>query len=236
MKKPFGEILRDLRDEHNCKQSDLVDLIGQMGIEVNNKQVSRWERGYNKPNIEQFLALCFIYSIHDAWKVFMNWEDMPAQLNEAGMEKLREYKKLLIASHLYDPAPVIDNVIEFPKRYLPLYDVAVSAGPGQFLDESGYNDIEVPAEVPACANYALTVSGDSMEPTLHDGDIIWVCTQPDLNNGEIGVFLHDGNSYVKEFRRTEEGELLISHNPDYAPIPLTCPEDRIFGKVVWPLC
>lgn len=152
------------------------------------------------------------------------------------MEKLREYKKLLIASHLYAPALAINNVIQFPKRYLPLYDVATSAGPGQLQDESGSHEIEVPAEVPDCANYALTVSGNSMEPTIHDGDIIWICMQPTLNNGEVGIFFHDGNTYVKEFRRTKDGVTMISHNPDYAPIPLTSPDDRIFGKVVWPIC
>lgn len=36
--------------------------------------------------------------------------------------------------------------------------------------------------------FALQVTGDSMTPTLHDGDIAVFRSQPDLENGQIGAF------------------------------------------------
>ena len=75
-----------------------------------------------------------------------------------------------------------------------------------------------------------------MEPTLHDGDTIWVQQQPTLENGEIGVFFLDGNAYVKELRRTPEGVSLISHNEKYKPIKIhEYDESKIYGKVVYPI-
>ena len=75
-----------------------------------------------------------------------------------------------------------------------------------------------------------------MEPTLYDGDLLWVHQQPTLENGEIGIFYLDGNAYVKEYRYTDEGTFLISHNKKYPPIKVTEDnESKIYGKVVHPV-
>ena len=96
--------------------------------------------------------------------------------------------------------------------------------------------VEVPDEVPISATFGLHVSGDSMEPTLEDGQLIWVHQQPYLHDGDIGIFYIDGNAYVKEYRRTDDGVLLISHNDKYKPIRVSADsENRIYGKVVYPV-
>ena len=90
-------------------------------------------------------------------------------------------------------------------------------------------------DVPDSATFGLHVFGNSMEPTLEDGQAIWVQMQPTLEDGEIGVFYLDGNAFVKEYRRTDKGVFLISHNEKYKPIPITdYDESRIYGKVVYP--
>jgi len=75
------------------------------------------------------------------------------------------------------------------------------------------------------------------EPTLEDGQAVWVQMQPTLENGEVGIFYLDGNAYVKEYRQTEKGVFLVSHNEKYAPIAIKeYSETRIYGKVVYPTC
>ena len=128
-----------------------------------------------------------------------------------------------------------DRVVPFRKRTAPMYDIGASAGTGQFLDSDSYEMVEVPDDVPDSATFGIHVCGDSMEPTLEDGQEIWVQMQPTLESGDIGVFYLDGNAFVKEYRRTDKGVFLVSHNEKYEPIPITdYVESRIYGKVVYP--
>ena len=67
------------------------------------------------------------------------------------------------------------------------------------------------------ADFALRVSGDSMEPRYHDGDILLVAGSAEVAPGELGIFICDGEGYFKQFG----GDSLVSLNPRYAPIPLS---------------
>ncbi len=115
------------------------------------------------------------------------------------------------------------------KRHLRLYDLPVSAGRGNYLDNSDYKMIEVDSTVPYTADYAITVSGDSMMPRFVDKQIIFIHEQPTLEEGEIGVFSLNNEAY---FKKLEKGHL-VSFNPAYTPIPIRDYDDLIvFGKVV----
>lgn len=87
--------------------------------------------------------------------------------------------------------------------------------------------------------FALRVTGDSMLPTLQDGDIVVVRQQPRVENGEIGIVTINGETAtVKEVKESSQGITLIGHNAAvYTPhfydreevesLPL-----RVIGKVV----
>lgn len=233
----IGTILRELRLKHKYRQQYVAQQLTAMGIETANTQVSRWENGHNHPNIEQFIGLCKIYAIKDVYKVFCqhDFSDLVYELNKVGTDKLAEYKQLLIASGLYSPQPVRTKVIPYSRRTAPMYDIGASAGTGQFLDSASYEIVEVPEDVPDSATFGLHVCGDSMEPTLEDGEEIWVHQQPTLENGEIGIFFIDGDAFVKEYRISEKGAFLISHNDAYKPMRISeHSETKIYGKVVYP--
>lgn len=100
------------------------------------------------------------------------------------------------------------------KRLLRLYDIPVSAGHGNYLDRSDYEMIEVDDLVPASADYAVRVNGDSMMPRFVDQQIIFIHEQPALDEGEIGIFCLNNNAYLKKLERG----CLISLNPEYDPI------------------
>lgn len=103
------------------------------------------------------------------------------------------------------------------KRSILLYDLPVSAGVGVYLDETAAESISVPnTEKTAEADYALRISGDSMEPKYHDGDVLLVKETDSVDVGELGIFLLDGCGFFKAYG----GDRLLSLNPDYAPILL----------------
>lgn len=87
--------------------------------------------------------------------------------------------------------------------------------------------------------FALQVKGDSMTPTLHDGDTIIVRKQEDINSGELGIVLVNGDeATVKEVKKSEAGITLIGHNASVYPPHFYSREEveslpvQIIGKVV----
>lgn len=78
----------------------------------------------------------------------------------------------------------------------------------------------------------LLVNGDSMEPNFFDGDIIKYHPQPELENGEIGVFAVNGGITMKKFRRNSDIRL-ESLNKKYEDIVIKETDDfSILGKVI----
>lgn len=117
---------------------------------------------------------------------------------------------------------------------LPLYDLPVSAGRGSLLDGTGSDFITLTSGGETLdADFALRVSGNSMEPRYLDGDIILVHEQPSVGIGELGVFVcSDGISSEGYFKRFG-GDRLISLNPQYDDIYLDGFDSVICrGKVI----
>ena len=110
--------------------------------------------------------------------------------------------------------PNYDNIIPIKKYQVPYYDMPVSAGTGNPLDEEYPEKIDLAEQPPKGTDFIVRVSGDSMEPTYHDGDKLFVKEQPSIEIGDIGIFVVNGNAYVKELGIDK----LISHNEKYPDI------------------
>ncbi len=120
----------------------------------------------------------------------------------------------------------------FGRISLPYYDMPVSAGGGAgvMLYSESTNEISVTANSTTReADYALRISGNSMEPKYRDGDILLVQETDTLEYGELGIFVLDGEGFFKVF----DGDRLHSLNPDYGDILLKdFDEVRISGRVI----
>lgn len=229
----LGDIIGKTREEKNISQKELANMLSFEGIQVTNQAVSKWENGSTLPNALQFLALCKTLEITDIYGTFISkqYKTPFDSLNAEGKKKVEEYVDLLLRSGLYMEPLTSPKVI--PLRTLPLYHISVSAGTGQFLDSDNYDMIEVGEEVPVSANFGVRISGDSMHPRFIDGQIVWVHQQQTLLDGEIGIFMHNGDAYCKKFASNDSGVSLISLNKAYAPIHVTEDDElRVFGKVV----
>ncbi|MBO7341710.1 MAG: helix-turn-helix domain-containing protein [Clostridia bacterium] len=113
---------------------------------------------------------------------------------------------------------------------LPLFDLPVSAGPGVALDYDDADTIMVRDTTRTReADFALRISGNSMEPRYHDGDILLVQEAQTLEYGELGIFILDGCGFFKVFG----GDRLYSLNENYGDILLKDFEDvRVAGRVI----
>ena len=110
---------------------------------------------------------------------------------------------------------------------IPYYDYPASAGTGIPLDTDDHSFLEIPdTEDVSCA---IRVSGDSMEPRFYDGDIVLVKEQGDLNFGDIGVFILNGEGYIKKYSKGG----LESLNKKYPVIRVSEYDDcQFFGKAI----
>ena len=116
------------------------------------------------------------------------------------------------------------------KRTITLYDMPVSAGDGIDLCDEYATELRIPDTAKTQeADYALRISGNSMEPKFHGGDILLVQNCDSVEVGELGIFILDGAGYFKKF----DGDRLLSLNPVYAPIPLSdFSEIHCAGRVI----
>ncbi len=146
----------------------------------------------------------------------------------------KEKKKAAEKSKTITIAPAADEASEQDEERLieirhSVYKV--SAGCGFELDEGdNWETIEI-SDTPEArrADYALTISGDSMEPVYYDNDIVLVKMQDTVEIGQIGIFILDGSGYIKKYC----GDHLVSLNEDYDDIPLSDYEDvRCSGRVI----
>jgi wobble nucleotide-excising tRNase len=144
----------------------------------------------------------------------------------------RHYNTL---AKLFDPQYNADGsaveVIRFPKRKITVYTMTASAGPGDFWDTNPtVATLEVTNQE---CTFAVKISGDSMEPDVHDGDIVLVKRCEEVPNAHKGVVWYKGVCYCKKLVQTDKGLLLVSLNPGHTPI-LVEPVDEyhLFGEVV----
>ena len=106
-----------------------------------------------------------------------------------------------------------------------------SAGTGALAQDEPV-DWERRAEAPKHATATVTIKSESMEPLFHDGDLIFVDTTRPAEEGEIGVFAVDGQTYCKRLRYVDGVAHLESLNPNYGPIIVNHDDARQIGRVV----
>ena len=227
----YGAILKRLRKEKGYTQHEVAEYISHFSEKPYSfKMVSHWENGVSSPPVVQFLLLCEFYGVKDIQGTFRGTNTelrSVAQLNALGKNRVVEYIMMLSVNPLFSESEIV--FAEQPKKYIRLYNIPAAAGAGSYLDNESYEDFKVDSTVPRDVDFAVRVSGDSMEPRFIDGQVIFIKEQQTLNVGEIGVFGLNGDSFVKQLGQGE----FLSLNPRYQPIRIHDFDSiRIFGKVV----
>lgn len=81
------------------------------------------------------------------------------------------------------------------------------------------------------ADFVLRVRGDSMAPTLLDGDLVAVREQPTAEPGQLIVVLKESEATVKRFEIQDGAPVAAPDNPDFTALTLG-PHARIAGVVI----
>lgn len=121
---------------------------------------------------------------------------------------------------------------------IPILNQELSAGRGQQLPDNDDKQglVAIPAKIKKMFGdnlAALHVHGDSMQPTLNDGDMV-VCDSLGWDNSDgIYAIRMNGNGYVKRIQVANGKILIKSDNPVYDTIeePIESDNLNIIGKV-----
>jgi len=215
--KSIGLRLKEARLAKNLKQEELAELIGAKSPSA----VSTWEVGKAKPDCVTLLRICEVLHISPNQLLGFNVNVDTPTLNEwAILHKYRDIDEIgkdavsavLDAEYRRVVKPKKARLLK-----LDFYNYPASAGTGNFLETETPDEIVVKecAEAEA-ADYVIPISGDSMEPSYHGGDKVFVEKCDSVEIGEVGIFVVNGDAYIKELGN----RCLISHNSAYKPIKI----------------
>lgn len=135
---------------------------------------------------------------------------------------------------------VVDAVVHAAREgCIPLIGPSVAAGEGRELwDEECERWIECPPELAPGQYLALPVSGDSMTPLMHAGDIVAVRLGAGVRRDTVVVARQADNGYVvKRVGAVRSDAIqLTSLNAAYPPIWITREGNTVLGTVVLRWC
>lgn len=222
------EIARTIRESRlatGLTQNQVAKELGRP-----QQTIANWESGKSQPDANTLFELFRIFgrSVDEAF----GFTTRSFSVTAHEQEHIKKYRAL--DSHGQDAVELIldhehkrcieqaqnmakegsepENVIYITRWF----SQPMSAGTGIEAGNDYPEELELTKRPPQGTSYVAPVRGDSMEPTYHDGDKLFIRSCEEIETGQIGVFLMDGKQWVKE-----QGDgILISHNAEYGPIPM----------------
>ena len=247
LKKYIGNQIKTFRKSAGFTQDELAKRLN-----TTKQTISRYEKGERKANQDMLFKLCDIFdvSIDDFFPIVSknaleSTKHLPEapdlltqQITDKVVQLTTQNKKIVLRTSeellesQNEEETKINEVSEVIQLYsYDYYDHPASAGTGQYLNDVRVERIELPVDIDA--DFVIPIKGDSMEPDYHDGDLVFIQTSVDLNNGVIGVFNYNGDAYIKQLVIDKEQAYLHSLNPAYKDMPITPDTNfRIIGEVV----
>ncbi len=229
----LAQNIRLNRERLGLFQTELAELVGTKASTLSN-----WEIGINRPDVTFLARLCRVFGI--SVDELLGIAAQRPRLAGAEQELLSNYRlmdtrgqELMLNMSRLELRQSEELTRKTEQNILQrrCFLARASAGTGDYLPEGDnyqWMDLVSTAKTRQ-ADMVITVNGDSMEPDFYDGDMLLVEQTPQIKVGEIGIFILNGDGYVKELGQG----CLVSHNSLYAPIVLKEDDDiRCVGRVL----
>ncbi len=183
----IAENIKRIRLEHSLSQAELGKIAG-----VSDKAVSTWELGVKVPRM-------------------------------GAVEKMANYfgiPKSAIVDDVQPSQPAPQKPI--PPGFRPLPEMVqvpligtIACGTPITAEQNVKSYIGIPAAWHA--DFALECHGDSMAPTICDGDVVCIRSQPEVEQGQIAAVRIGEEATLKHFYRQGDVVSLIADNPAACP-------------------
>ena len=233
-KKQYGDLIHTRRSQLGLSQAQLAQNLG-----VQKAYVTHWEAGRSRPDLNLIPALCRELGISVA--AFFSIPASPDSLSDEEQRHLQEYRsitprdRVILDATLSKMAEMAMAELwdrcrtQFHRIYHNYQQAAAGSGIMLEAEESGEQVFIRNTWMSDRADEIVTVNGASMEPDFHDGQDVYVQHTQDLEVGEIGLFVINGDGFIKEYQRDH----LHSLNPEYDDIQIgEFDEGFIVGRVL----
>ncbi len=204
-----GERMKQRRKEIGFSAEKVAERLG-----VSPATIYRYEKGdIEKVPVDSLAELAKILQTTPAY--LMGWEEQPTPKPTS-------------------PAPIPPGFIPMPKmKKVPLIGAIACGDPITAL-QNREGDVDVPENV-RC-DFALKCHGDSMVGAgIHDGDVVYIHIQPEVENGEIAAVRIGDEATLKRVYYSGDTLTLMPANAAYAPLVYTgetLNEVKIEGRAV----
>ena len=227
----YAEIIRSKRMENGMNQEQLGARV-----HVGKNAVGAWESGRSRPDLNSVPVICETLGItleefYGIRKMFPEKSKIPKEF-AVRYEALTDYHREIVL-HEMDALLKLQNSPRKEKRELiRLFrnDLAACAGPSYTVGETSGETVWIEkTPLTSMADEIICISGNSMEPEFHDGDLVLVQHRASVHPGEIGIFTNGDAGYMKVYQR----DGLHSLNPAYPTMHFNEEDDvRCVGKVL----
>ncbi len=209
----FGDRIRARREELGMSREELAGLL-----EVTPSAVSNYEIGVSFPKRDIMLRL-FDGLQTDPNTLFQDSFQNGELLLDSGERRLLENYRGLSPLGRQTVRTMVDALCAYrdeadswqsapEPRMIPLYCNPAAAGYAAPAFGEDFDYIPVTDEVPAGAEFAVRIQGDSMIPYIADNSIIYVNRDP-LKAGDVGIFCVDGDILCKQYYKDPAGVVYL---------------------------
>ncbi|EGQ1594979.1 TPA: helix-turn-helix domain-containing protein [Staphylococcus pseudintermedius] len=230
----FKDRLKQIMSERKISQSELSRRTG-----IGRNSISDYLNGKYEAKQDKVFELAKALNVNEAW--LMGFD----------ISKNREIENSITSIYDKLTPPRQKRVLDFANEQLNEQnnkvlhinshnviseEVAVygyaSAGTGETLIDGVEFTTQYNGHIPN-HDFALQVNGDSMEPLFEDKEIIFVDKTKQINSGQIGIFVIDGEAYLKKVFISDKGIRLVSLNSKYPDLHFDSSYDiKVAGKVI----
>ena len=193
----LGDLIKEYRREHGYSMDQFAKMSG-----LSKAYISILERNVNPVNNKPVIpSLETIKAVAQA--INMDFNDVIAVLDGNQPVSLKDEPEIPPG---FQPMPAMTEV--------PLVG-RIACGTPILAEQNIKSYIGVPAAWRA--DFALECHGDSMSPTICDGDVVCIRSQPEVEQGQIAAVRIGEEATLKHFYRQGDVVSLIADNPAVCP-------------------
>ena len=239
----FGDRLKTARKNKGYTQETLANIIG-----VAKSTLTGYERGNREPDVLKIKLLANALGVTgDELIGITDKRSRPVPLTSREQTHITKYRKCdtrgrdmvdVVLDYEYNRANNPEDKTERPDITvvdINVYDESAAAGVGNYLSGNDYEVVQFSrSDVPSKTDYGVRINGDSMEPQIPNGAIVFVQHCPAIDSGEVGIFAYNGEGYCKKIHIDEKNHeiRLESVNPKYKPMVITDGDFHTYGRVL----
>ena len=159
-------------------------------------------------------------------KAVSTWELGIKVPRMGAVEKMANYFGIAKSAIVDDVQPVPTKKPTIPPGFEPMPEMdmvplvgRIACGTPITAEQNVERMVCVPSKWHS--TFTLTCKGDSMEPRIHDGDLVAIRSQPEVENGEIAAVRIDGEATLKHVYLHDNFIELRPENPVFSSIILS---------------